>query len=274
MKRYPVNSGPRRRRLQLAKSPKKKPRLAVRDMKYGHDPMVRFYERTQDWLQEKGRPFVIGAGGLIGLLLLYVAGYYLFSYRASRASAAFAEAYEKYNAPINDGTNSAQIIGKSYSDEKLKWQEAGEAFERVANSYSSYYKVKGKYMAGVCYLHIDRDKGLRLLQEAADNGEQPTSDLSRLAIAENYETNGQADRALGILESLLNSTYIPKQVIQLSLGHVYEKLGDSKKAADAFFEVCQADRTSAAGSEAEKRLSAVAPERLKDLPAPNAPPLE
>ena len=244
-------------------------------MKYKHDPMIRFYEKTQDWLQEKGRPFVIIAGGLVGLVLLYTAGYYLFSYRESRASAAYAEAYEKYNAPINDGSTTTQTTGKSYSDEKLKWQESAEAFERVASAYPGYYKVKGKYMAGVCYLHIDRDRGLRLLQEAVDAGEQPTSDLASLAIAENYAGNGQPDLALGLFESLLSSNQIPRQVIQLSLGHLYEKLGDTQKAADAFFEVCQADRTSAAGAEAEKRLSAVAPDRLKDLPTPgSAPPGE
>ena len=261
-----------RRRTSLARSPKKRNRMAVKDMKYKHDPMIRFYERTQDWLQEKGRPFVIIGGGLIGLLLLYTAGYYLFSYRESRANAAYAEAYEKYNAPINDGATTTQILGRSYSDEKLKWQEAAEAFERVASSYSSYYKIKAKYMAGVCYLHIDRDRGLRLIQECADAGEQPTADLARLAIAENYASNGQADMALGIFENLLNSKQIPRQVIQLSLGHVYERLGDTQKATEAFFEVCQADRTSAAGSEAEKRLSAVAPDRLKELPTPGSTP--
>ena len=254
----------------MARSPKKRSRISVKDMKYKHDPMVRFYERTQDWLQEKGRPFVIIAGGLVGLILLYTAGYYLFSYRESKAGAAYAEAFEKYNAPINDGTNTAQITGKSYSDEKLKWQEAAEAFERVAGAYPGYYKVKAKYMAGVCYLRIDRDKGLRLLQESADAREQPTSDLATLAIAENYAGNGQADLALGLFEGLLNSNQIPAQVIQLSLGHLYEKLGDTQKAAESFFEVCQADRTSAAGAEAEKRLSAVAPDRLKELPTPGS----
>ena len=43
----------------MAKTSRKRNRIAVKDLKYGHDPMIRFYERTQDWLQDKGRPVVI-----------------------------------------------------------------------------------------------------------------------------------------------------------------------------------------------------------------------
>lgn len=248
----------------------KRRRVTVKEMKFRNDPMIRLYDRTQDWLQEKGRPFIKVIGVIAAAVVLYTAGYYFFEYRQNKAAAAYAEAWEKYTAQVVDGSTTTQV-GKYYTDEKLKWQEAGEAFERVAQTYSGYYGAEGRYLAGTSYLHIDKDKGLLLLQEAADKNEQPTSDLARFALAEHYASANEMERALPIYESLLNSSFVPKQVVQLGLGRAYEKAGDNQKAADLYFEAASADRSNSAGSSAEKRLSAVAPERLKDLPPPNTP---
>jgi hypothetical protein len=59
----------------------------------------------------------------------------------------------------------------------------------------------------------------------------------------------------------------------MGLGHTYEKIGDIEKAADAYVEAAKPDRSSGAGAEAEKRLSAIAPDRLKDLPSPSTVPV-
>ena len=52
----------------MAKMSKRKARVRVKDMKFRNDPMIRLYDKTQDWLQERGRPLVIGIGILAGLL--------------------------------------------------------------------------------------------------------------------------------------------------------------------------------------------------------------
>src|SRR5436190_20386078 len=88
----------------LAKTSRKKSRIAVKDLKYGHDPMIRFYERTQDWLQDKGRPVVIAIGAIVGIILIYFVGSYFFQFRQARAERAFAAAFEKYNAQVQDAS--------------------------------------------------------------------------------------------------------------------------------------------------------------------------
>jgi tetratricopeptide (TPR) repeat protein len=245
-----------------------KRRVTVKDMKFRNDPMIRLYERTQDWLQDRGRPAIIIAGVIVGLLVLYTAGYYFFSYRDARAARAFAQAFEKYNAPVLDAAATNQA-GKYYTDEKLKWQESADAFERLAEDHSAQYAVLGRYYAGVSYLHFDRDKGVRMLQEVAGKDEQPASDLARFALAENSAAMGETDKAIQDYERLLNSPYVPRQAIQFGLGRIYEKSGDIQKAVDFYFEAARVDRATAAGSDAEKRLAALAPERLKELPPPN-----
>jgi tetratricopeptide (TPR) repeat protein len=204
--------------------------------------------------------------------VLYTAGKYFFEYRKSKAEVAFAQAVEKFNAPVQDSSvvTTALPTAKSYTDEPTKWQESAEAFERLANDYSGYYGTIGRYYAGVSYLHLDggKQKGIDLLEQAAGKNEQPTSDLARLALAEHYAASGDGQAAISSYEKLLDSSANIKPAVYLGLGRAYERAGDTQKAVEAYFEAAKPDRSAPAGAEAEKRLAALAPDRLKDLPAP------
>ena len=252
---------------------KKKGRVTVKDMKFRNDPMIRLYEATQEWLQERGRPLVIAIGVIVGLIVIYLAGSTFISWREGRAAAAFAAAYEKYSAQVLDSsvvtTTPVNTAGKTYTDERTKWQETADAFEQLARDYSGYYGEIGRYYAGVASLHFDRDKGLKLLQEVAGKGDSMTSDLARMALAENHAANNEADKAIEIYEKLLDSKHIPKQAVQMELGRAYEKSGQTERAVQAYFEAAKAERAKTTGSEAERRLSALAPDKVKELPLPD-----
>ena len=249
----------------------KRKKVSVKEMRFSHDPMIRFYDKTQEWLQEKGRPFVIGLGIVAGLILIYVAGSYFFEYRKTNAESAYAQALEKFNAPVQDAntppTTTPTVV--SYNDEETKWRESAEAFEHLANDYSGYYGNIGRYYAGVSYLHIDRAKGIAMLEQVAGKNDQPTSNLSRLALAENYAANGENEKAIEIYQQLLSSASNLKPALEVALGHAYENAGNTEKAVEAYLEAAKPDRSSEAGAEAEKRLKALAPDRLKDLPLPS-----
>ncbi|MFY9609911.1 MAG: tetratricopeptide repeat protein [Blastocatellia bacterium] len=255
----------------MAKTVRKKGRVSVKDMKFKNDPMIRFYERTQDWLQERGRPVVIAIGVLAGITVLYVAGSYFFEYRKATAEVAFGQAVEKFNATVQDPVTAAApattpTVGKTYFDEQTKWRESAEAFERLANDYSGYYGSIGRYYAGVSYLHLERDKGIALLQQVAEKNDQPTSGLARLALAEAYAASGDTDKAISLYQQLLSSTSSMRPAVQLGLGKTYEKAGDTQNAVEAYMEVAKSDRSSSAGAEAEKRVAALAPGRVKEIP--------
>jgi tetratricopeptide (TPR) repeat protein len=255
----------------LAKIGKKK-RVTVKEMKFRHDPMIRFYDKTQDWLQQRGRPLVIGIAALAALFVIYMAGDYFFEYRASKAALAFADAYEKFSAQVIE-TQTTNQVGKFYTSDAQKWQESTEAFERLSNEYPGYYGAMGRYYAGVSALHIDPLKGVQLLQEAIDKGDPEVTDQSRLALAEHYAVTGDAEKARSIYEGLLNSSFLPRQVVYFGLGKVYESSGDTQKAIEAYFEAAKVDRETGQSSDAEKKLSTLAPDRVKELPvsAPTLP---
>jgi len=250
----------------LAKTVRKN-RIAAKELKFRNDPMVRLYERTQDYLQDKTRPVLIGVAVVVGLVALYFIGSWFFSSRSANAQAAFSKAYDKYKAPVLEAP-SANQTGTYYTDETQKWQETAKAFEELANDYGSFAAI-GSYYAGVSYLHIpeQRDKGLALLRKAVDKNEQPASDLAQLAIAESNFANGDTQGAIQIYEKLLTSKYVPKPAIQTSLGKAYEKAGEKQKAIDVYFEAAKVSRATTTASDAEKRLSALAPEKIKELPA-------
>ncbi|HXG91448.1 MAG TPA: hypothetical protein VNN73_03645 [Blastocatellia bacterium] len=264
----------------MAKTSRKKGRVTVKQMKFRNDPMIRLYEKTQDWLQERGRPLVIAIGIIAGLVVLYAAGHYYFQYRESKAAAAFSQALEKFNATVQDPSTPATspTIGKVYTDEQTKWQESADAFEKLMNDYSGYYGTIGRYYAGVSYLHLNNiQKGLDLLQQAAAKNEQPTSDLARLAMAEYYAsandpnpevTQQNRQQAITLYEQLLNSSVALKPAIQVELGKLYEKNNQKEQAVAAYLEAAKFSRTAPAGQKAEERLKALAPDRLRELPAP------
>jgi tetratricopeptide (TPR) repeat protein len=256
------------RRLQvLGRTRGKKGRISVKDMKYRNDPMIRLYDRTQDYLQEKGRPIVIAIVVIVAAILVYVAWDWFSSYRLEKAAAAYAAADEISNATVNDPTTPPppNQTGKIYNDEKVKWQETAEAFERLANDYSGYYGAMARYRAGVAYLQFDRDKGMQLLQQAVAKDERPASDFARVALAKSYLSNGETDKAIAEYKELLKSPDM-NQVGRIELAEAYEKAGNTEQAVEAYFEVAKENRTSPAGQRAEERLRALAPDRLKDLP--------
>lgn len=251
----------------MAKTIRKK-RIAAKDLKFKNDPIVRLYDHLQDWLQDKTRPVLIGIGVVVALVVFYFLGSWFFSYRESKAAIAFAQAYDKYKAPVlESGSTASPQTGTYYMDETQKWQETAQAFEQLASDYSGYYGAIGNYYAGVAYLRFNRDKGLQLLKTAVDKNEQPTSELAQLAIAENYLVSGDAQSAIPLYEKLLQSTFLPHQALQTSLGRAYEKAGDTEKAVAAYFEAAKSARATSTNSDAEKRLAALAPDKVKELPA-------
>jgi tetratricopeptide (TPR) repeat protein len=253
----------------LAKTGKRKGRVSVKQMKFRNDPMIRFYEKTQDWLQERGRPIIIVTGIIAGLIVLYVAGHYYFQYRESKAAAAYSQALEKYKAIMPVTQDPTGMTPLAPGDDQTKWQEAAAAFEQLASDYSGYYGTIGRYYAGVCQLRLDPARGLSLLQEAANQNDQPTSDLARLAMAEYHAAQSEAqeaEKAIPIYNQLLNSTAALKPAVHYALGKVYEKVGNTQSAIEAYFEAAKAESPFTTRQQAGERLRALAPERLKELP--------
>jgi len=228
----------------------------------------------EEWVELNKRPILVFSAIAAGLVLLVGTLYYFFQYRTSKAYNAYAAAYEKLTAPVvaagaQPATPAADPKQVTYPDDAAKYNDAGSAFETLASDYSSYRDI-GTYYAGVCYLHTDADKGMKLLQQVAD-GSSDVKNQARLALAEQYAKQGAFDKAETLYEQLGAAPEgLPVQYIKTRLGWVEEKLNKPTEAATSYRAAVDIDRNSTVGVEAEKGLQRVDPKQAASLP-PKAP---
>jgi hypothetical protein len=226
----------------------------------------------EEWVELNSRPIILFSAIALGLILLVGTLYYFFQYRTAQAYTAYAAAYEKLTATVvAPGAEAPAADPKkvTYPDEAAKYNDAGAAFEKLASDYSTYRDV-GTYYAGVCYLHTDADKGMKLLEQVA-NGSSDAKNQARLALAEQYAKQGAFDKAETTYEQLAAAPEgLPLQYLKTRLGWVEEKQNKAAEAATSYRAAVDIDRNSAMGAEAEKGLQRVDPKQAASLP-PKAP---
>jgi hypothetical protein len=206
----------------------------------------------------------------IGLIAFHLFANSFFSFKKSDEFIAFHLAMDKSEAPVINTPKLGQK-GIYYTDENIKWQETAKAFEHVANKYHGDYELQANYYGGVAYLNFDREKGLQLLEKVIDSGNSYFSYLAQFAVAKNYDTTGNIQDAIQSYQKLLaNSQEHDREEIYTRLGYNYEKMGDSRKAVEAYFEAAKLARSSNYSSikrsQAEQRLAALDPDKFKELP--------
>jgi hypothetical protein len=227
----------------------------------------------EEWIEVNKRPILTISAIAMGLVIVFGTFYYFFQYRTSKALNAYAAAFEKLTAtvPGKDAEPAAPVDPKqvTYPDETTKYNDAGAAFEQLANDHSVYRDV-GRYYAGICFLHTDADKGTKLLEEIAA-GSSEVRNNARLALAEQYAKQGAFDKAETAYEQLASEPMgMPVQYLKTRLGWVEERLNKPQEAAKSYREAVDIDRNSAVGMEAEKGLQRVDPKQAASLP-PKAP---
>jgi tetratricopeptide (TPR) repeat protein len=132
---------------------------------------------------------------------------------------------------------------------------------------------------------LDRQKGLSELAELSNSSVAEVATLSKFALAQAKESDGQFDEAAKLYSEIAkqNSPAVSADTAHLGLAKVYEKQGKKKEAADLLFNIVDASRkakgtdnqplpTSAAAREAADELKKLDPDRYAQLP-PEAPPL-
>src|SRR5262245_31830124 len=228
------------------------------------------YLATSAWVKERSRPIVkwlIIAAGAVALVALV---WWFFSSRAKNAAELMARAMSVRHARVQNPLPSLAPGEYAYTTEDEKNRAAYLAFTQAANEYPSYNGDTARYFAAIHQLHFEADKAEATLKELA----QKNSDVgaqARMALAQRYEASGRNDEAIAEYQKLKASPGpIPAALIDLSMGRVYEAMGKKTEAADLYFAVASNKdlRSSEVGSTAVDRLSAIAPEKVDQLPPP------
>jgi tetratricopeptide (TPR) repeat protein len=267
----------------VAKYKKKRARELQQDR--FRDTTMSFLDRLGTLLEGRGRTILYGLGGLLlaGLIVIF---FIKWSNRKSdEARQAIGRAITISKASIMP----TPVAGGSeitFSSEQERAQRAIEVFEKVAAKYGDPYRSEALYFIASNRLLVDRPKGITELAELGNSGVAEVAALSKFALAQAKESDGQFQEAAQIYTDLakLNSVTVTAETANLRLAKVYEKLGKKKEAADVLFNIVDASRkakgtdnrplpTSAAAREAADELQKLDPDRYAQLPPEASPTL-
>ena len=240
----------------------------VKRKKKDADALRSAWHILEDWL-EVNRERIVTIGGIaLGLLLLVAVLYYVFEYRAELQQRAFSEAYEKFTATVGSTPAQPGVFGgttKTYPTKEEKYADAAKSFEQLADDYSVFDHV-GRYYAGLSYLEIEPDKGVKHLEEVAGSDAEIARE-AQLALGEYFLRSGDNARAEQQFEKLSNDPgNLPRFYILNRLASAKERLGKPAEAAGLYKQVVDAERNSEFGIEAEKGLQRVDPAAAAALP--------
>jgi tetratricopeptide (TPR) repeat protein len=267
----------------VAKYKKKRARELQHD-KF-RDTAISIFDRLGDRLAGKGRTILYGLIGVVVLAAL-IAFYVQWSQRKSdEARRAIGRAITISRTQITGELppGAPPPTGPTFSNERERAQRAIEEFEKVAAKYGDPYGSESRYFIATNRLLVEREKGINELAALTNNGLPEVATLSKFALAQAKEADGQLDEAAKLYSDIaaLNSSIVTPDTANLRLAEVYQKQGKTKEAADLLFNIVEASRIakdpdgnsakpSAASREAAQNLEKVDPERYAKL-TPEAP---
>ena len=267
----------------MAKYKKKRARELQHD-KF-RDTAISIFDRLGDRLAGKGRTILYGLIGVVVLGAL-IALYVQWSNRKSdEARRALGRAITISRTEIAGALppGAPPPTGPTFSNERERAQRTIEEFQKVAAKYGDPYRSQARYFMATNRLLMEREKGISELAELTNNGSTEVATLSKFALAQAKESDGQLDEAAKLYSDIaaLNSLIVTPETANLRLAAVYEKQGKTKEAADLLFNLVEASRVakdpdgnsakpSAASREAAQKLEKVDPERYAKL-TPEAP---
>src|SRR5207245_1502649 len=90
----------------------------------------------------------------------------------------------------------------TFSSEQERAQKAIEEFQKVAAKYGDPYRTEARYFIATNLLYLDRDTGLRELEELTRRNFPEVVTLSKFALAQEKEGDGKYDEAAKLYTEL------------------------------------------------------------------------
>lgn len=244
---------------------------------------IGFLENVGKKLEGKGRQILYGLLGLVAVIAIVMFFLNRSDKKAQEASYALGKAIEITQAQVT-ASPAPGTVEVTYPSEKERAQKAIEAFDKVINNYGNPYRDNARYFRAIQLLSADRPKGIEELQTLSKSGDTKIAVLSKLALAQAKEADGQFDEAAAIYNELAysNNGAIPAETAKVLLAGVYEKQGKKQEAVEILFNIVKAAREakdaegkpaeqSSSARDAADKLQKLDPVRFEQLPA-EAPP--
>ena len=260
----------------MAKYKKKRARELKHD-KF-RDTTMKVFDRLGDQLAGKGRTILYGIVAVIVIAALIGLFVRWRNRKSDEARAALGRAIAITQVPVS----SSPVPGsptQRFSTEQERAQKAIEEFQKVAAKYGDPYRTEARYFIATNLLQVDRNKGISDLSELGKNSNKEVAALSKFALAQVKEADGNLEEAAALYRELAaeNSNVVRPDTANLRLALVYAKQGKKKEAADLLFNIVDAARKakdeegnpapqSQAARDAAQELQKLDPSRYEQLP--------
>jgi predicted negative regulator of RcsB-dependent stress response len=179
--------------------------------------------------------------------------------QTSKASAAFAEAMQVFQAPLANQPGPPPLPGQpSYADEKAKFAAAAQKFKDVAKEYGHTRPGQlANYYAGLSLERLGQnDEARRWLAAAANGGDADYAALAHFELAQNEDKTGQGNQAVKVYQELLAkpSVLVPKPLVMLALAEHYRQ-GNPSEAAKLYGQIKAEYPDTAISQQADQELA-------------------
>ena len=256
-----------------------KPTVAYQDA-FQHN-VSRKIEDASRTFEGKGKNLLYGLAALAVLAVL-VGIFYTWNRRSNQtAQTALGKAIETSQAQVSESPAPAgAATRRTFKTEKERAQAAISEFEAVAAKFDGDIDEKARYFIAVNRLSLDRAAGIAELETLA-KGNDEVGKLSKFALAQTRADDGKTDEAVTLYKELAaaNDSIIAKDTLNFQLAKLYEKQGKKDEAVNLYYDIAKAaaeakDADGKAVSptttarEAREKLTALAPEKAKEIPEP------
>lgn len=234
-------------------------------------------------LEGKGRNILYGVAAL-AVLLVIVGLFYVWNKRTNNAAqAALGQAIETSQAQVTDSPIPAGVTAKVFKTEKERAEAAIREFQAVVDNYGGQYAEKARYFIAVNRLDVDKEAGIRELQELQGlSGE--VGAMAKFALAQTYAGDAKFAEAEKLYSELSNTgnTVVSIETIRFELAKAFEAQKKTKQAVDLYFQIAKeaAEAKDTDGqpvpltqtaTEAKEKVKELDPERAKQIPEPQLP---
>ncbi|HEV2297465.1 MAG TPA: tetratricopeptide repeat protein [Candidatus Acidoferrales bacterium] len=200
--------------------------------------------------------YVVVAAVVVGL---GVFGWRSYSERLSvKATAAFGEAMQTFEAPVLTTGQKPSPSEISYSQASNKFQDALKKFEDVASKYPRTHSGQlAHFYAALCLERLNQDAQAIPWLTGMESGSNPDfAAMARFELAQIYDRQGKSDQAIALYSQLLNSSsiFVPKPIVLLALAEHYRQVNPAQ-AAKYYMQVKSEFPDTGAAEEADHGLA-------------------
>lgn len=234
-------------------------------------------------LEGQGKKILYGVAALVVLLL--IAGlFYVWNRRSNNsAQAALGDAIETSQAQVTDSPLPAGVSVKVFKTKKLRAEAAIKEFQAVADKYGGSYAEKARYFIAVNRLDVNRDAGIKELQDLSSKSD-PVGALSKFALAQEYGADGKYSEAEKLYKELikLQDPVVSVETVRFELAKSLESQNKAKEAVALYYQIAKeaAEAKDPEGNsvpmsqsarEAKEKVKELDPEKAKEIPEEQLP---